>query len=108
MALYLMYPERTVRDWLSRIDKDTKPERDKRIFGLWLACWTQEEIAESVGTSKRDVSEVCSKMADLPNLNKPSQAAASHATDFDVPIYNIWKQQEKTAGSTHCSPKDDL
>ena len=27
-----------------------------------------------------------------------SVQAASHATDFDVPIYNIRKQQEKTAG----------
>jgi hypothetical protein len=33
--------------------------------------------------------------------NKPDQAAAEHATDFDVPIYNVWKQQEKTAGSGH-------
>ena len=40
-------------------------------------------------------------MADLPNLNKSDLAAASHATDFDVPLYNVWKQQEKTGGSKH-------
>jgi len=28
-------------------------------------------------------------------------AAAEHATDFDLPIYNVWKQQTKTAGSGH-------
>jgi hypothetical protein len=38
------------------------------------------------------VSEVCRKMADLPNSDRSSQAAAEHATDFDPPIYNIWKQ----------------
>ena len=30
--------------------------------------------------------------------NKPS---ASHLTDFDIPLYNVWKQQEKTPGSGH-------
>ena len=32
------------------------------------------------------------KVADLP---KTEQAASEHATDFDIPIYNIWKQQTK-------------
>ena len=40
-------------------------------------------------------------MAGLPNLNKVDQSAAEHATDFTPPIYNIWKQQEKTNGSSH-------
>jgi hypothetical protein len=34
-------------------------------------------------------------------LAENPKAAASHATDFQVPLYNIWKQQEKTAGSSH-------
>jgi len=32
-------------------------------------------------------------MAGLPESDKP---AANHLTDFDPPIYNIWKQQSKT------------
>lgn len=32
--------------WLSRIDKDAKEARNKRIFDMWLACYTQDEIAE--------------------------------------------------------------
>ena len=35
-------------------------------------------------------------MASLPNLSKPQQSAAEHATDFEPPIYNIWKQKKKT------------
>ena len=27
--------------------------------------------------------------------------AANHQTDFDAPLYNVWKQQEKTPGSGH-------
>lgn len=68
---------------------------------MWLACYPTDEIAEATGASKADVSGVCSKMAGLPNLNKVDQSAAEHATDFTPPIYNIWKQQEKTNGSSH-------
>ena len=52
LANILSVSERTVREWLSRIDKDTKEARDKRIFDLWLACWTQEEIAEAVANTR--------------------------------------------------------
>jgi len=98
LAKILSVSERTVREWLSRIDKDSKEARDKRIFELWLACYTQEEIGEMVGITKETVSQVCQKMAELPKSDKP---AAEHLTDFEPPIYNIWKQQEKTPGSSH-------
>ena len=80
------------------IDKDSKAARDKRIFDLWLACWTQAEIAAEVSAPQKTVDDVLAKMAGLPDSLKP---AADHLTDFDPPIYNIWKQQEKTAGSSH-------
>jgi hypothetical protein len=35
----------------------------------WVVC--NPMISEATGASKADVSGVCSKMADLPNLNKP-------------------------------------
>jgi len=95
----LSVSERTVREWLSRIDKDAKGARDRRIFDLWLACWTHEEIADEIGIEKQRVGEViCPDPANRPKADK---AAADHATDFEPPIYNIWKQQEKTGGSGH-------
>ena len=80
------------------MDKDSKEARDKRIFDLWLACWTLEEIAADTGVTKETVSAICQKTAELPKSDKP---AAEHATDFEVPIYNIWKQQTKSEGSSH-------
>lgn len=97
LAKLLSVSERAVRDWLSRIDKDAKEARDRRIFDLWLACWTQEEIAEQAGCERHDVDNVLRKSASLPENAKP---AALHA-DFDPPLYNVWKQQEKTAGASH-------
>jgi hypothetical protein len=63
----------------------------------WMACCTQEEIAEVEDVHKDSVSEICRKMAELPKSDK---SYADHATDFDPPIYNIWKQQTKTEGAS--------
>lgn len=99
LAKILSVSERTVRDWLSRIDKDSKEARNKRIFEMWLACYTIDEIAETVGCSTQPVKDVVSDFsAELPENLKP---AASHLTDFDPPIYNVWKQQTKTSGANH-------
>jgi len=74
-----------IRDWLSRVDKDAKEARNKRIFDLWLACWTQQEIADAVGITKQAVDLVCQEMANLPKLDKLDQSSADHATDFQTP-----------------------
>jgi hypothetical protein len=38
---------------------------------------------------------------DIAEMNKTQQSAADHATDFETPIYNVWKQQSKSEGSSH-------
>jgi len=120
----------TVNNWLSRIDKDTKEERDAAVQSLYLQCYSQDEIAQSVGMPQPTVNALLSEIqkfkipiipgqfADLlkDKTGKALKAAeeerqaaivrtngenADHATDFEIPIYNIWKQQEKTAGSSH-------
>ena len=34
-------------------------------------------------------------------LTKAQSAAGAHDTDFEIPLYTVWKPQEKTAGSPH-------
>lgn len=99
LAKILSVSERTIRNWVSHIDKDAKEARNKRIFEMWLACYTQEEIAEAVGVTDQTVANVISlKTANLPELEK---AAANHLVDFEPPIYNIWRQKEKTNAVNH-------
>jgi hypothetical protein len=43
---------------------------------MWMACHTQEEIAERKGMTKQAVGLICQEMADLPKLDKSDQAAA--------------------------------
>lgn len=100
LAKILSVSERTVREWLSRIDKDSKEARDRRIFDLWLACTENKDIAESVGLSQPQLSEIVSKFGN-GSIAKTELASAEHATDFNPPIYNIWKQQEKSNNVGH-------
>jgi transcriptional regulator with XRE-family HTH domain len=100
LAKILSVSERTVRDWLGRIDKDAKEQRKQRIFDLWLAGWSQSEIADAVGLTQGEIAKSIPN-GDIAELNKSQQSAADHATDFDVPIYNVWKQQAKSEGSSH-------
>ena len=60
----------------------------KRILALWLACYTQEEIAKAVGCGQATVAEVLSEQYQKTEAIKP---AAQHLVDFEVPIYNVWR-----------------
>ena len=102
LASILSVSERTVRDWLSRVDKDAKEARNKKIFDLWLACHEQAEIASIVGETPARVNQIVADLPKLDSLAKPDQTSANHAEDgFQVPIYNIWKQQEKSNAVGH-------
>jgi hypothetical protein len=63
-----------------------------------MQCCTQEEIAEAVGMTQQAVALVLQETATLPELVKPH---AFHQVDFTPPLYNIWKQQDKTPGPSH-------
>jgi transcriptional regulator with XRE-family HTH domain len=83
---------------LARTVKENKEKRDRTIKDMWLACYTQEEIAETVGCTHQAVSEVLQKQFHDTEIAKP---APNYQDDFEAPIYNIWKQQNKTEGSKH-------
>lgn len=102
LAKILSVSDRTVAGWLSRIDKDAKEERNKRIFYKWMAGWTQQEIAESEEIDQKVVSGLLGDFADLQKLLKPDQTRANFADEgFDPPIYNIWKKQTQTNSVKH-------
>lgn len=74
----------------------TKEARNKKIFELWLACYTQEEIAGMMAVDQKTVTNVISgETADLPKFLKPQ---ADHLVDFTPPVYNVWKFKERTHG----------
>jgi predicted transcriptional regulator len=86
----------TVSKWLSRTIKEEKEAKQKKAREMWLACATQQEIADAVQVPQQTVkdwtdgfTESCLKQE---SVNPPS---------FDPPIYNVWKQQTKSNAVSH-------
>ena len=102
IAEILSVTKRTVRNYLSEIDKQLRKERKKKIISMYLACHTLDEIAEEVGVDKATVSreiELCCKLENLPNPNKVR--ALFQDDDFEVPLYNVWTFAKKTNEVNH-------
>jgi ParB-like chromosome segregation protein Spo0J len=92
---------RQLARFLSRAKKETKERAQKTAFDLWSACYTQEEIAERLEIERRTVADWLANFGEFGHMSESAKAAANHAIDFERPIYNVWKTQEKTPGSGH-------
>ena len=61
---------------IRNVGKADEIRRNKRIRAKWLACWTQEEIAEDEGISQDAVSLIS---REFPELEKLVKSAATNA-----------------------------
>lgn len=94
-----------VNSYLSDVDKDLREKRKQQIFDMYLAAYTQEEIAEAVGLSQMEVSREIEELSN--NLEVLPKSLKLHAffndPEFETPICNVC--MEATASTTE-KPKD--
>lgn len=89
---------RSIERWTARDDKDFERETENAVWAAWLGCEPQDSIAEAAGWSQPKVAEFIKKR----QLSFSDNASAAHRDEaFHPPLYNVWKQQEKTNGSRH-------
>ena len=83
---------RGAKSSISRIDKDLKAELRETAFNMWMACYSQQEIAEAVGYSREAVKEFVNFLqdgrngTDSENANSsenPQLASEADAREFD-------------------------
>ena len=103
IAKALSVGKKKVSDWLSRVVKDNKDKRDAKIQKMWLACYTLEEIGKVCDCTMQTVANVAEEFSKsvFENQNGKTHAEITHTVDFEVPLYNVWKQQTKSEGSSH-------
>ncbi len=101
IAATLSVGKKKVSEWLARTVKEQKDRRNRKIADMWLACHTQEEIAAAVAAAQRTVADQIRSFSETVLENQSAKSAADHAADFDPPLYNVWKQQERTPGAKH-------
>lgn len=92
--------ERSIQRWTSRIDKDAAAERKEQAFALWLACYTQDEIAERLNTPRQTIYHMAEGFAQIRHLADLGKTSASFG-DFTPPLYNVWKWKDKNNKVTH-------
>jgi hypothetical protein len=101
IAEQLSVGKKRVSDWLSRTVKEEKDRRNEKIFDMWMECSSQQTIAKEVGITQQQVKPICDGFTDSVLKNQTCKSAAEHASSFDPPIYNIWKQQAKSGDVSH-------
>jgi len=101
LAALLSVSEKTLGRWTSRTDKEMKERRNQIIADMWLACYTEEEIAEAVGCNPQTVHNQVEESLKIDNCPKLGVLANYQEPDWTPPLYNIWKEKEKTNSSNH-------
>jgi len=90
-----------VNSWLARTIKENKEKQNRKIWDMWLACYTDEQIAESVGIPDRTT---VTKRRQLLCKNYSSNFFTKvlfRDDDWKPPIYNIWRAQNKSNAVEH-------
>lgn len=90
----------TVTGYLTDIDKQLREERKAKIFAMYLAGYTNEEIAEDMNISVQPVKEVTTDIFTKLEKN-PKNLANFQDSEFDMPIYNVWTFAKKTNDVSH-------
>jgi ParB-like chromosome segregation protein Spo0J len=90
----------TVTSYLTDIDKQLREERKSKIFSMYLAGYTNKEIAEITGLSEKSIYEQTTYL--LTELEKSKQLLANFQdSEFETPIYNVWTFAKKTNNVSH-------
>lgn len=98
LAGLLSVSKRSVDGWLSDIDKAARERRRQIIRDMWLACYTETEIAECLEVDQMTVNrEVSNISADL----QKSVKVAFFEEGWQTPIYNIWSFAKNTNRVNH-------
>ena len=85
-----------VSQWLSRTIKEEKEAKKAKALAMWQACHTLDEISGVVGVTPPAVHGWEDEF-----LKSLESKDFKNSRDFTPPIYNVWKQQEKSNAVSH-------
>ena len=81
---------------MSRTIKEEKEAKQKKAREMWLACATQEEVAEAVGVTRPTAGNWEDDF-----VKSCQEQEFALPPGFTPPIYNVWKKQTKTNAVSH-------
>lgn len=96
IARVLSVSRNKVSAWLKAIIDQEREEREARIWQMWLACHTQEAIAQAVGVDQTNVART------LQDLCKKYQQDDTHIfRNFEPKVYTVWNFDKATNEVRH-------
>jgi len=102
IADVLSVSARSVQSYLSQIDADLKTKRKQKAFEMWLACHTQDEIAEALEIPQKTIDDWLKELADSEALPRSLKLTAEYSDqDWTAPLYNVWTFSKKSNGVSH-------
>ena len=72
----------------TRIEENAGDYYKGNIFDMWMASYTQDEIAEAVNMPQPTIVSRLKELSDLEKLPKSIKLSALYQDDFKIPIYN--------------------
>ena len=88
-----------VSAYLSRTVKEQRDRTNATIMRMWLAYYTNQEIADACGLTEGAIRQRSEEIVEKYRQYHSTKLA--FADDFDQPLYNVWKQQEKSSDIKH-------
>lgn len=77
--------------------RDEREKTNQTIFDMFMACHSQEEIAEVVSLSQKTIDNKIEEISNFGNLAKNTKTLANHEdSDFQIPLYNVWTKSKIT------------
>ena len=90
-----------VLEWTKDAREEETRRENEAIFDLYLACYTQDEIAARTGVAQDTVSEKLTVLRNSFPGNISVKLANFQEDDWRRPIYNIWTFAAKTNEVAH-------
>lgn len=101
IAKLLHVKKATVSGYLANTKKDNKARRNKRIWNSWLACETEEAIAEGEKVTHPTVINTIENCKKSDAIQKLTIFANYLDPDWKPPLYSVWAFAKRTNKVTH-------
>ena len=107
LASMLAITERSVNSYVETMDRKAREQRKQTIYDLWMACYTQQEIADTVGVAQPTVVNEIKNFIKNGKLSKIDKIHADYLEpEFKEPLYNVWSWTKKSEGVAHFGNSD--
>lgn len=81
---------RTMRRWLSDLKDEEEAKRKRDTAAMYLACYTQQEIADELGRDRSSISKWLDSLVKNGQMTKIHKTSDPNFEKFDRDMQDIW------------------